>query len=147
VKDLHSIIKSLETPSESIKTTDTTLDYIEKFASVMESQDNDILKKFAAGVRCIAEDIKHAEAHRKIAEEIVSKLIARGELDSSKIFSKIAELKEKDTREIEILNEALNHSKLGSFSLGNLSDIEFETNDYSNSKEALKTIINKVKGD
>lgn len=141
--DLNVLIRELEAPSVALsKETNLTVEDIDKLASVMETHSN----KFAEGIKCLANDFRKLAEKRKLAEEVVSKLLQNGSLETSKIFLKLSELIEKDTNDLTILNEALKLNKIGGFTLGTLGEND-KTSDYSNPGEALKFIIDQVKGD
>lgn len=141
--DLNVLIRELEAPSVALsKETNLTVEDIDKLASVMETHSN----KFAEGIKCLANDFRKLAEKRKLAEEVVSKLLQNGSLETSKIFLKLSELIEKDTNDLTILNEALKLNKIGGFTLGTLGEND-KTSDYSNPEEALKFIIDQVKGD
>ena len=139
--DLKALVRELETPSP-VETGSSCLvvEDIEKLASLIEeeSENNTSLKKFATGVRLLADDFGSLMEKQKLAEEVVSALIKQGSLDSSKIFLKLSELKDKDINDLKILDQALKLNKTGSFELGTVSDQEEVSIGFGdNAKEAV----------
>lgn len=149
--DLNSIVRELESPSPvETEEHNLTVQDIEKLASLMEAKANDdaLLGKFASGVRILADEFKLFTEKRQMARDVVSELVKQGNLDNSNIISKLSELEDQNMDELIILQKALKLTKTGSFKLGSLSDQEEPSVGFGdNATEALKYIIDKVKGD
>ena len=148
--DLKSILKELETPPVVVTSTNNIkLADIEKLASLMENQDNAVVKKFAEGVNLIASDLQALEEKRSVAEKVAMQLIKTGRLEPNNIFTKVAELMTQPTEELRITDKALEMSKFGSFQLGSLSTEQdlSPTSDYKTASSALEHIMSRVKGE
>ena len=148
--DLKSILKELETPPVVVTPTNNIkFADIEKLASLMEKQDNALVKKFAEGVKLIASDLQILEEKRSMAEKVAVQLIKTGRLEPNNVFTKVAELIQLPMEELRITDKALEMSKFGSFQLGSLSDESDNstTSNYKTAGSALEYIMSRVKGE